>query len=1277
MDNTTKQTEDAVFDPSQAGDAQQDQPEPAAASGSTSSLMPDGSAAAGDQTEEEIEGTQALPDAAYQEHKIRIKTPVDLGEIEVHVNDADLIQDIIKYLQEITETCLLTNYNLQIRGTNIILNEFNEIKAYPEIKTGVIIDMVPAEYNERSAKLHIKRLKDILKNGESELNPKNPSLFSSYSYTTDNPPIPERVRGEQTESEQQDGEQQTAENGEHQAAGGAGPVPELIPATGDKKITKNPKKQTLTSKTNKKSKSTVSETDAKRRLEIATVDPATKSTLSDFYPTNYKKHISCVRRIDMSGWNPVPGYRAMCGDLFYLEVECYDPNETLYITANVKGFYVNQSKMTAFNPRISERFMNKNAPAVHHNLYSLLCQISNKFNSMLKSVLNNIAKHHQFEMVANYVPTNTWIMRPERNMHHDLSMANETNLLVIDTEMRGQPRDWNEELQSLRELPRSTPQERILRDRAFYRVNCDFVDAAIRGAKVVVGKSVPPINPTEEERMHMFVYNNIFFSFALDTRNFYSSCGGDRGARAAANNDLKGVKLFNLVDVDGISTICTAIIDYRGHRILAQSLVPGILSNEKASVVHYGSMDDGKTIKADPEFHERLQKVAQMLHLADREITPIDGASVGICMSYETKGIIGMDGRRYVLDILRATPRDPNYPEEKDQLCLLRPELIANYSEYVRMEWEAARDKQRKDAEQAKTTQTENKANGTEANTPLEREANAVKPEEAVSVPEEPPHILFNANLYSKVMSHQTMWVVDNLKVLDLAKEQKEHYEKLEEQRIKDEQELKKAGDFLKEKVIAHLLEDFKMFNATPFDGQTLTQVMHARGINMRYLGLIATQADTARIQFAKALCINEMVARATKHIFNDVLRSTPQTELSSAICHFLNCFLGTKISGQSTTTLAKTSSITIDSLWEQIELAIERKFNYKVAIRSADMDSRVSILRSICLKTGLQIVARDYNFQVDEPFTVDDIVEVTCVVKHLNPRSTDVIDILESGKALLSKRDYDQAYRYLTEAMVLCTQIHGPIHTDTANCYSNLAMAAFYRGDLGEAIEHQRNALVITEKVLGIDHHDTIHAYTNLALFCQRANCFTESIGYLKHVLYLTDLLGDMYNPERSSIYTTIAIVLQDLKEYELAIKFLEKSIHHHKELFGTDHVVSITCFTSIASMYSDKLDNHSEAERYQKKATAILQRYFGEEHPRTRESKQAEMEYQFRAKEERSKNKTDIQLQNTKRPNNELPKGNPKDAPNSGADVDELLKYVDPKKDKKNKAKKDKKKL
>ncbi len=55
---------------------------------------------------------------------------------------------------------------------------------------------------------------------------------------------------------------------------------------------------------------------------------------------------------------------------------------------------------------------------------------------------------------------------------------------------------------------------------------------------------------------------------------------------------------------------------------------------------------------------------------------------------------------------------------------------------------------------------------------------------------------------------------------------------------------VKDAGTFLVESVIPRFIRDCIQLTLTPTDGETLTMALHARGINMRYLGRVALLAS-------------------------------------------------------------------------------------------------------------------------------------------------------------------------------------------------------------------------------------------------------------------------------------------------------------------------------------------------------------------------------------------------------------------------------------------------
>ncbi|KAL5648821.1 hypothetical protein ACJX0J_039630, partial [Zea mays] len=154
-----------------------------------------------------------------------------------------------------------------------------------------------------------------------------------------------------------------------------------------------------------------------------------------------------------------------------------------------------------------------------------------------------------------------------------------------------------------------------------------------------------------DKELARYVHNNIFFSFAVDSdfediskdHKPYCQNGSSRSTKvsspdvitkpdanhgksaevvdskseeaqladreqatyASANNDLKGTKAYQEADVSGLHNLAMAIVDYRGHRVVAQSIIPGILQGDKSNSLLYGSVDNGKKISWNETFNSK------------------------------------------------------------------------------------------------------------------------------------------------------------------------------------------------------------------------------------------------------------------------------------------------------------------------------------------------------------------------------------------------------------------------------------------------------------------------------------------------------------------------------------------------------------------------------------------------------------------------------------------------------------------------------------------------
>jgi len=136
----------------------------------------------------------------------------------------------------------------------------------------------------------------------------------------------------------------------------------------------------------------------------------------------------------------------------------------------------------------------------------------------------------------------------------------------------------------------------------------------------VIDGNVMAINPGEDPKMQMFIWNNIFFSLGFDVRDHYKDLGGDAAAFVAPRNDLQGVKVYNAVDLEGLYTLGTVVIDYRGFRVTAQSIIPGILEREQEQSVVYGSIDFGKSVVTHPKYMDFLQKAGSQLKILPHSV---------------------------------------------------------------------------------------------------------------------------------------------------------------------------------------------------------------------------------------------------------------------------------------------------------------------------------------------------------------------------------------------------------------------------------------------------------------------------------------------------------------------------------------------------------------------------------------------------------------------------------------------------------------------------------
>lgn len=944
-----------------------------------------------------------------------------------------------------------------------------------------------------------------------------------------------------------------------------------------------------------------------------------------------------VKAISLSPWNPPPAYLRQKGHLLYLTVTTNE-GEQFQITGHVGGFFVNKSSNAKFDP--FPRQAPKGASA--HSLLSLIGEISPSFNESFTKLqeYNNRREPLATFQITNAIPTAPWVVpatsSPLCAHTPDITRTQET-FLIAGVEGTDTLRDWNEEFQSAKELPKEGVQDRVFRERLLAKLYADYNDAAARGAVAVARGEVAPLNPTEGRDAQIFVYNNVFYSFGADGVGTFTSEGGDEAARVATGKDVAGVKTVNQLDIEGLYTPGTVVVDYLGKRIVGQSIVPGIFKQREPgeNQIDYGAVDGKDVVAANEKFAAPFEKLSQAMKVKKHPVWDKDGKRFDLEASVETKGLLGTDGRKYVLDLYRITPLDISWLEEMaaeetndypHRMTVLRGELVELFHRQKMREWLnaeiAKRSEAKKDDKSSEEAKEKPAIEGSEDKAENKAEDKA---EEKTEEKAEGEEAKAEAEKDNRIDANDFKFALNP----DVFSGQEPQTDAEKEALAADEQDVRAACAFLRETAIPELLNDLKDSDASfPMDGSSLRNLLHKRGINIRYLGKIATLSEGSRLQSMREICVRDMLVRSFKHVAAKYLKYLPLPLTSACIAHLLNCLLGAGLNSTPTAEIDESlrnlysdsdlsfKSVTPESLREAVENETSRRFRYKLEPDWHAKIGNVQVLREISLKLGLQVQCKEYAFTkataseqpvaeapvvngngenkkkkkksrdgspasaasaaVPHTFTTDDILNVVPIVKDSSPRSSLAEEALEAGRISIAQNQRKLGQELLLESLSLHEQIHGILHPEVARVYHQLSMIYFQLDEKEAAVELARKAILVAERTIGVDAQETLLDYLNLSLFLHQLGDSRTALEYSKHAL---KLWRTIYGPDHPDTITTInnaAVMLQHLKAYHESRRWFEESLRICDKIFGQQSINSATLQFQLAQALA--LDNDSK---------------------------------------------------------------------------------------------------
>lgn len=159
----------------------------------------------------------------------------------------------------------------------------------------------------------------------------------------------------------------------------------------------------------------------------------------------------------------------------------------------------------------------------------------------------------------------------------------------------------------------------------------EYAESCVQLVRALAQGLIAPLNPMEPTETHVYVYNNIFVSQAVDSKETFKLCSGDVATKKSAGHDIKNQKILQFMNVDGLSYILSLIIDYRGSRYMCQSIIPGVLvgSSQSGGSNHarlvYGLIDHNKRVSVKTQAFAIMQTIGKKLRIPTRNLpaTPV------------------------------------------------------------------------------------------------------------------------------------------------------------------------------------------------------------------------------------------------------------------------------------------------------------------------------------------------------------------------------------------------------------------------------------------------------------------------------------------------------------------------------------------------------------------------------------------------------------------------------------------------------------------------------
>lgn len=947
-----------------------------------------------------------------------------------------------------------------------------------------------------------------------------------------------------------------------------------------------------------------------------------------------------------SRFNPISNYMTIYNDFFYLDFLSKE-GEFVCISVGKQGCYANESSELLFNPKARSNS--------YFSLLELLGELSSSFKTDLETyvkfdsqdchdaysnsplIIKNTNEEQRTFMEIDKV--NIWTSSLKQLRSTFSEFKNGTNVKIY--------RDWNEEFQSYRFLPAQDTVQQLQKTKILRKVVKDFAKSAQEVAKAIVHNHFTAVNQTDKKVEECYVFNNFFITYAEDKLDWETPRSETTPSTFTnINSDLKNLQHIYSLDMNNVNVINTCAVDYLGLRLVVQTMITGILHFDQKTWNCYGSIDDGKTYNDNEEFAPIFEDLCKNFRLKTHCVFKDSiGKEYTIHGSPEVKGIKAGDGRKYVMDLMKLSPRDLNFERKKeDEGCLIRQELIRNY--FFLNSFEEMYMKNQENLKKEQDNQTN--ATGKE----VEKQDNG-----DIALHQIPETITSNEHKNENDVSKNPTTV--ELNSLEKAPENVEYFNPNIGSMIENEddglkkietEKLKSLANFINENAIPFFKNELSSNpTSVPIDMESLVEMLHKYGINVRYLGQIYHSFEHSTERFFKQLFERIILIRSLRKYFRKLALNLTFTEVLHVVVHFLNLILGDNeirnhidrkneptgktentLNGNQAKAIEKSSKrknkkkktnktnfnvveatneylqMTSTSLFKEITDYAKTRYGADFAASKsfggfaclANHKDKFAFLREFSRSMGLVLIPRNYQFSsnvsgFEYPLKVKDFINITPKVKCPNFQIEGLKYSYKNIENEMNEKNLENALNLLLGCQNLVLNTYGLFNNDFIFITSKIASLYFMKGFFDKAIRTQLLVVKVSERVFGIDHFSTGFSIIELSNYIFEGRKFDTSISLHTLAIMIFDLIGGAINPSSLLCLQEIQMLYTQTKKQQEQSDAMYELLKRNEQIFGETDEHLLFLLGKVAALKSE-IGNFKEASILQARKSFILKQIY-----------------------------------------------------------------------------------